>query len=645
MKVIPKLQDGGFMSLFTQYTPIQSSTPSQQARSTYSREEKSSEREESTKGKLTEKDLFELVSKVDGLPNDTLVLANNLQNMLQIQQLMGATDVSDLASAYLSNLYQIKMAKYNKEEYDKAYTKVTENGGLNECAITTSGQVIVLDDNDNLRQIDVSEFLASKGTDKYKVLTNSNLLYLRAHQPEYANKNRILDTVSNGIGIQQVDEMIRAKLSSLGTSETIRSGYSVKLGSQIAQGLEVLSQVESAAVARQAGMTLDGMYKNKIITKDQKQQAEAALQYIYNTLPNNAKTLLSIKAGNASNPKAGAMAIIFQLITSRMDQTNSFETEWEGIVNEDGTVSKTKSDKSSSEGDGGLDSGDIKTSPYYDMSRMIGGSQDSITINKGTNYQMDVDGVSYPSIPDFEGKPVGKTSLENLLVSGLQGAITNKNDITFGNVVLSRSDFNNIMYDGMGGTMAILPVKMSSTGRKVVDLEVLDRWETANKQLKDMGINSVLDQKHKQEIVQVLYQNHLEKFVNVEKGSPDYSAFWQFMIVDGYAVDHSSKNTFKNSSFVTKVDDDSEEIQMIEKALSTDKDQSNYKIDVDNWYDLNGHNTVYKGSIYIPITNNQLQALTASGKSIKEGSAIQKETEYQMFQKRLQAKQPKLGIL
>nr|DAH58263.1 MAG TPA: hypothetical protein [Bacteriophage sp.] len=69
-----------------------------------------------------------------------------------------------------------------------------------------------------------------------------------------------------------------------------------------------------------------------------------------------------------------------------MDQTNSFETEWEGIVNEDGTVSKTKSDKSSSKGDGGLDSGDIKTSPYYDMSRMIGGSQDSITINKGTNY-------------------------------------------------------------------------------------------------------------------------------------------------------------------------------------------------------------------------------------------------------------------
>lgn len=62
--------------------------------------------------------------------------------------------------------------------------------------------------------------------------------------------------------------MIREKLSSLGTSESVRSGYSVKSDSYIAQGLNVLSQVESAAIAGQTGMTLDGMYKNKIITKD-----------------------------------------------------------------------------------------------------------------------------------------------------------------------------------------------------------------------------------------------------------------------------------------------------------------------------------------------------------------------------------------
>ena len=640
MKVIPKLQDGGFMSLFTSYAPIQSPAPSQQARGSSSREERGSEREESTKGKLTEKDLFELVSKVDGLPNDTRALVSSLQNMFQMQQITGTSDVSDLASTYLSNLYQIKMASYNKKEYDKAYTEVTKNGGLNEYAITASGQVIVMDENDNLKQISVSELL--KGTSKYRPLTNSNLLYLRAYQPEYINNNQILNTVANGIGMEQVDKMIREKLSSLGTSESVRSGYSVKSDSYIAQGLNVLSQVESAAVAGQTGMTLDGMYKNKIITKDQKQQAEAALQYIYNTLPDNAKTLLSIKAGNSDNPQAGAQAVILQLITSRMSQTNSSETTWEGTLEQ--VTRSGKGGKGSGEGDG-LGSDDIKTDPYYNMSRMIGGNPTSLSINKGTNYQMDVDGVNYPSIPGFDGKPIGKTSLENLLVSGLQGVVTDKNAITFGNVVLSAADFENVMYDGTGGTMAILPTKMSTTGRKVVDLEALDRWEAANKQLREMGIESIYDSDHQQEIVQVLYQNQLEKLVNVSTGSLDYSALGQFMIVDGYAVDNSSKNTFKDSSFVTKVDDNSEEIPIIERALSTDKDQSNYKIDVDNWYDWNGHDTVYKGSIYIPITSNQLQALTASGQHVKEGPAIQKEYEHQMLQKRLQARQPKLGIL
>lgn len=629
------------MSLFTQYTPVQSPAPSQSARGSASREERGSEREESTKGKLTEKDLFELVSKVDGLPNDTRALVSSLQNMFQMQQITGTSDVSDLASTYLSNLYQIKMASYNKKEYDKAYTEVTKNGGLNEYAITASGQVIVMDEDDNLKQISVAELL--KGTSKYRPLTNSNLLYLRAYQPEYINNNQILNTVANGIGMEQVDKMIREKLSSLGTSETVRSGYSVKADSYIAQGLNVLSQVESAAVAGQTGMTLDGMYKNKIITKDQKQQAEAALQYIYNTLPDNAKTLLSIKAGNASNPQAGAQAVILQLITSRMSQTNSSETTWEGTLEQ---VTKSGKGKSGSgSGDDGLGSDDIKTDPYYNMSRMIGGNPTSLSINKGTNYQMDVDGINYPSIPGFDGKPIGKTSLENLLVSGLQGVVTDKNAITFGNVVLSSNDFENVMYDGTGGTMAILPTKLSNTGRKVVDLEALDRWEAANKQLRDMGIESIYDPDHQQEIVQVLYQNQLEKLVNVSSGSLDYSALGQFMIVDGYAVDHSSKNTFKDSSFVTKVDETSDEIPMIERALSTDKDQSNYKIDVDNWYDWNGHNTVYKGSIYIPITSNQLQALTASGQHVKEGPAIQKEYEHQMLQKRLQARQPKLGIL
>jgi hypothetical protein len=119
---------------------------------------------------------------------------------------------------------------------------------------------------ENIKQVSVKDMLNNE--DKYIPLTNSNLLYLRAWSSEYANKNQILETVSNGIGIAQVDRMIREKLTGLGTSETVRSGYSVKSDNYIAQGLNVLSKMESAAVAGETGMTLDGMYRNKLITKE-----------------------------------------------------------------------------------------------------------------------------------------------------------------------------------------------------------------------------------------------------------------------------------------------------------------------------------------------------------------------------------------
>lgn len=644
MKVIPKLQDGGFMSLFTQYTPIQSSAPSQSAGGYSSREERSSRGEESTKGKLTEKDLFELVSKVDGLPNDTKALVSNLQNMFQMQQLMGSADIADLASTYLSNLYQIKIASFNKKEYDKVYKEVTNNGGLNEYAITDSGQVIVMDEDDNLQQISVSEFL--KGTGKYRPLTNSNLLYLRAYQPEYVNNNQILNTVSNGIGIEQVDKMIREKLSSLGTSETVRSGYSVKADSYIVQGLNVLSQIESAAVAGQTGMTLDGMYKNKIITKDQKQQAEAALQYIYNTLPGNAKTLLSIKAGNASNPQAGAKAVILQLITSRMSQTNSSETDWVGTL-EQVTKSSGKSGSGSSSEDNDPNSGNVKTDPYYNIVRGWGGEDGHTTVRSSSGAQLDVNGTIYSSIPNKDGNPIGRTSLKNALESGLQGIVTDPKAITFGGISITSDDFQNIVFDGLSrGTLVPLPARITDSGTKAVDIDSLGRWETANKQFKERGIdilNPDSVKEHTQEITQILYSNKLEGLVSVAEGGIDYSKLGQFLVVDGYAVARDGDNRFNSESveYLSTVNSQTE--QMINKALSTNDEGNNYELDLGG-NPFNNDN-VYKGVIYIPITSNQLKAMTASGQYIKEGPAMEKEYEYQILQKRLQAKQPKIGIL
>ena len=93
--------------------------------------------------------------------------------MFQMQQLMGSADIADLASTYLSNLYQIKIASFNKKEYDKVYKEVTKNGGLNEYAITDSGRVIVMDEGKIIADEvpnEVGKILKSQNHDMYKAL-------------------------------------------------------------------------------------------------------------------------------------------------------------------------------------------------------------------------------------------------------------------------------------------------------------------------------------------------------------------------------------------------------------------------------------------------------------------------------------------
>lgn len=631
MQIIPKFQQGGFSSLFTTYTPTTVAAPQQiQTTQTTTQTTKTTDKNDNN---FTQKELVKLLDKVDGLPNDMQAIGNNIINSLQLAQLGGTA--SDIASSYLSNLLQVKQAVFNKKEYDNAYKQVTQNDGLNEYAVTASGNLVAFNkETEDIEEVPIKDYW--KNQDKYDIMTNSNLLYIRSHSPQYVNKNNILETISNGIGMNQINKLIKERLINLGTRQISNEGYSVKIGSEIRQGLEVLNGVKSRELAGKTGMTLDGLYKNKVITIDQKEQAESALLYIYHSLPVNAQAILKLHSGNKDNPTDGAINLIAALITSTTRSSIINSTNWKGTLEQVLASPNTKNgSKSSSSGSNDTDS-KAKSGPYTDMVRMIGGNETQISINKGTNYQIDVRGVNYPSLTDTSGKPVGKTSLDNLLNSGLQGIITDRNAITFGNVQLQDTDFNNIMYSGSGGTMTILPTKISDNGRKIVDLEVLDRWETANKELRNIGINSVMDENHQQQIAKVLLKYDLDGLVDMGTGTVDYSKLGQFLIIDGYAVDNTSRNRFGNSDYVSHINDDPDVISMIEKALSTDDNK--YTIDPDNWYDFNGHDNLYKGSIYIPITINEHQAQTAEGQKLSQEGAQIEEGKYQMLQKRLRAK-------
>lgn len=614
MKVIPKFDGGGYVAYQPMIQPIKPQTSETSSKTTSS----------STKSdSIDQKDLLDLLKTVDGLPNDMDAIAKNTTGLLSSSSL----DASTLSTNYISNILAIKTAAFSKKEYDKAFDIVSKNGGLNEIAITESGKMLVQDAQGNTKQISIKEYF--KNNHRYNPLTNSNLLYLRAYDPRYTGANAILTIVNNGVGMDTVDKQIHSRIGHLGTNAQSIEGYMVKQGNQVQKGMSLLQQMSAQEFAN-TGMTLDGLYKTKQITKEQMTAINAALTYIYKSLPTNSQALLQYKSRNINDPEKGAVQLIYSMLMSQATNSNDYTVNFEGTL-EQVLAAKGKKSSKGDDDDSNTD-GNIKTGPYYNMSRMIGGSDFDLSINKGTNSEMRIKGKNYSSIPDSSGKPVEQTSIRDLLSRGFAGVVSDMNGITFGDKLVPSTNLEDIMYDGNGGTMAVLPVKIVN-GHKVVDLDILDEWEEATSELRSKGIKSVLDKNHQDEIVKVLFDHGLQDYVNLTSGEVNLDAVGQFMILDGYYVDNNDKPLLETSTFVTHLSDpDDAVIETIERALSTDNDKSNYKIDAKSI--MFGHdNEIYQGSIYIPITNNQLQALTADGQHIKEPAAVDKELDYQIWVK------------
>lgn len=632
MKIIPKMQSGGGMPPFSYYTPItvpnQAAASATTTSSTTSQTQKSSS--ENNKGDITSKDLLEMISsKVDGLPNDMKDLFDNVDRFFQLQNLFnnGKIDTAKLTSQFLKTNYKIRVADFNKEEFDKAYAKVNNNDGLSEIAITNTGKIVVRDiKSKEIMLATPEQYMNSKNL---QALTNSNLLDLRAKDPKFAFNNDILRVVENGIGIQKVTSFISDIIDKLGTSTISKSGYTYRQADKILKGVEILQEAASRGI-KPDGMSLDGMYKAQLITKDQYQQAQMASQYIYNALPNNAKTLLEVKSGNTKNPKKGSVDMISYLIMSRASGETSLDLEYIQDMNPDG------SKKSTSENDSTDKS--VKSNPLLDMVRGIGGEDNTILLNPGTSAEQSVLGKNYPAQEMGNAKPITETSLQNMLVkSGILNIVSQNGYITFGDQVITPNKLDQIVYTGNGIKRAILPSKVVN-GKTVVDLSLVDEFEAAQKEL-GYPIEDFTTFLKDKRAAGILRRHRLSDLIDPNTGLPNSRRFTLFLMTDAYGT--SKNDIIKNSRFVNQLDPTDDLYDEINSALST-KDKP-YKVG-SSLFGMFGDD-VYSGTVYIPISTNKLQAITAYGDSVNQGAADNVETGYQRSKKAEQAQSTSSDVL
>ena len=559
---------------------------------------------------LTDKDLLELLTKLDGLPSDMAVLTNTLQNFY-IDQQNGTIDSTNIASRYIKTIQQLKVANFNKKEYEAAYDKVSSNGGINEVAINERGYLYCTNGKD-FKLLTVDQLKDSEG--EYKALTNSELLQYRAHYPEFANKNQMLAIVKNGIGIESINKLINDSINNLGSASDSQEGYGMTKSGDLIKGLQDFQQ----AVQRSGGKfdgTINDLYKYKYLTKTQAEQAKKAIQYIYQTMPVNAKTLLKVKSDGSDN---GALKLIETLVSSKIDTQSQFDVDLEGGP----TADKAGKNKT------GKDDTDLKTSLPLNVQKGIGGVDSFVEVDRGDGIHMSVRGTQYNLINTPNGEPITDTSLSTMLSSsGLQGIVKDLRNIQFGDQKIPQEVLSQITYNNTGVTRANLPIKSDGS----VNLELLEAYEQAEKEL------DVLRDKSPDKVKEVYDKYGISELLNSD-GSYNQRKFAPFMVTEGYTTDALSG--LKDSDFVKEYrGNEDTAVALIQRSLAIGKGKDVQMPDVDTfgWYNpadwFGWTDTIYKGVIYIPIDNNVNAAVYGANQSLDYNEAMQQEEKYQNFEK------------
>lgn len=616
MKLIPKQQRGGsFLSLFADYNPIQSPQPQKQSGG-----QESSKKDKEDKGKLTEKDLFTLLKDVDGLPNEMQALVTDIQNMYQSVSSFGSDiDSAGLANLYAQNIYKLKHANFNKNEYDKAYKQVEQNEGLNEFAISTSGKMIVYDKDKKLSQVSVSEFLNNQ--EDYQAITNSNLLWLRAHDPSYVNNNQIFDVISNGMGINKVEELIRNRFASMGTSESKQEKYAAGMSSQVIEGFQVLQQ------AQESGKDVALLVKEKAITKSQAEQAQSALKYIYQTLPDNAKSILQLRSGNSENPAQGALEIIGNMIASRSSSYQEQTVDIENSLNANGTTKSKNGDKS-------LEDEDLNTAQMF----LSGyGQKEQFVINPGTNLATNVSSNALPLVKK-DGTPLGTNCSLQEVSQGQFGPILNWNNVTMGGRKIDPVHLNQIIINDDQIRSIDFPV--DENGNPDLRPTTLQAKKECDRLMKEAGIDIDDPQSRAQnadKINQILQEQGLSSAYD-SHGNLVSGKWRRFGVMNATAdnrvlgVDplEGEGNFLREVTDEYKIDSLIEKVQKkadIDKLSFDKKDMGIFE---------GGYDMFLEGTVWIPLNVNYHSAMAGSGKEMSAKLNLELEQRQQTRDRREQ---------
>lgn len=612
MNIIPKFAGGGdTSSLFTTYRAVQAPQVQAPTSTRLSNTDKESlsikgssekEEKEDTKGKFTEKDLFNMVKDIDGLPNEMKSIITNLKRTMATENLIGV-DTGELANTFLSNLYKLKVANDNKKKFDESVKDAKENGSIGEAAITLSGNLLTTDKSGNVKEITLEQYQSNPGD--YNLLTNSNLAWLRKYSPKYAfSKNdNAFEIINNGMGYESFQKLLDTAKISLGNYKYEEQGIA---GKEALAGLRTL-QGKSDAEKQKLINSVTGDTVEYATSQDSNvQNVKALITYLSATLPKRARVWAALKTGKSEDE--AVTTLVGAYLTSSIKQNNSLKID----------IPSEGKGKGKSGGSSELDKMEMNTPMKFLDGEGVSGTY---ILNPGTSRAVQVVTNTMP-LTNAEGKPIGTNATLQDAVNGEYAGILDMNHATIGGHTLDSSAFGSVILKDGKISSIDYPCTIKDNGEIVPNTspKVIKAKQEAEQLLRSKGVDvrRPEDVKKYWKAINAAYKKYGLSDAYNDQGEPTGS--WRrFGVVNVTASDKAlGMDEMDDNPLLKEVTNDS----VIDNLIQITKDDKFNKKGFFN--SLTGsYNRFYEGTLWIPLDVNYQAAAISTKTTMGQTRALE----------------------
>lgn len=553
---------------------------------------------ESAEDKI-QKEFFEIIGEY-GLHNDKdkfLSYASKLLTASQTMNLSGETK-DNITKRDLIKLHSLaNQLKENADAHTEAKTKIREENSGSDIALTNTGGMYAINaETGKLTVVSPTEY--HNNTDKYKLLTNTDLLDLREDSPSLAFDTSILNNLEGTIGMKTITEYIVKTIKDFGTisssssgsqyvanSKSIENGMSQILGGAAPEGIYKVSSSSSSS---------DQGYRNE-------NEMFKAVQYIWSTLNGNMKnTLRATAAAEGLDPNS--TLDVFRIIIDAVQLHTTHGRISSSDVSYDAGASKAA-------GLNGV-SGNEKQIPdsfgNY-IQKNMGQYVSNDLVLDGSNINFNLPSYHYNNIIDSSTGQVttnimtGDETYRNMVGHGI---IDTSKKIYFGDIPISNISVSGkgfLVDQRRGGRVVYMPVDANQN----IDFNMLNLMNSVQN---DIVNNNISDPVKQQKIWE---ENGFDYDSNTKTGVPKgytLMRYWTQPAVTSTQADIIDNRMLKNSNFINKVEDEiAEGMELIYN--SDPNNNKKQKIDIaPGWTD-----TAYQGMLLMPMNYEQDEALLAGG--------------------------------